>query len=52
MTDKTDRMIAEAKMDKADELNAEIEELFSEIDRKLERMKELREEADELLTEE
>jgi prefoldin subunit 5 len=48
MTEKTDEMVAEAKLDRVDELMDEIDELSAEIDRKMKRVEELIDEAEGL----
>jgi len=49
MVDKTERQIAEAKLERMEELDEEVQDLLAEVDRKLERMNELEDEAKEIL---
>jgi hypothetical protein len=49
MTSKTDYEIAQAKLDRADELQQEVNELLEEIDHRIERIEELHAEAEELV---
>jgi len=49
MTEKTDRMVADAKLERIEELDREVQELLTEIDKKTERMNQLLDEVGELL---
>jgi hypothetical protein len=51
MSKKTDRLVAEAKLDRAEELIAEINQLENEIDKKMSKVDRLTTEAQEVLDE-
>jgi len=51
MTDRTDRMVAEAKIERINELDEKADELLRELDKTIERMDELEEEVSELIGE-